>query len=301
MSSSSKTIIYVPGMKPKPPAEIHRVNLWRALLEGARRTSPDVAENIAGGFDRFKLAAWPHLFYAQASDPDIDAPGLERLLSLPGPEPSDLTDARHWKKRLVRWFYLAVDSAPFLLKCIPAPQLKENLADSQRYLRNDDGIGDRIRAQVAEEIEAASRRGDRILLLAHSLGSVVAWDVLWQFSRLPKSTIEIDLMVTLGSPLGLDFMRSRLLGAAEQGPDRYPSNIRRWCNLSAVGELTALDKTMADDYREMLEMNLIDSISDQTDLKTYFRGPDGLNVHKCYGYLINSCTAKVIVDWWQED
>ncbi len=300
MSSSAKTIIYVPGMKPKPPVEIHRGNLWRALLEGARRINPDVADDIAGHFDRFKLAPWPHLFYPQPSDPSPDFPGLERLLSLPGPEPRDLKDARHWKKRLIRLLYLAVDSAPFLLKLIPAPQLKENIADSQRYLRNEDGMGERIRAHVAAEIEAASRRDDRILLIAHSLGSVIAWDVLWEFSRRSQQAISIDLLLTLGSPLGLNFMRSRLLGASAQGPSRYPSNIRRWCNLSAVGELTALDKTMADDYQEMLKMNLIESISDQTDLKTYFRGPDGLNVHKCYGYLINPCTAEIITNWWQK-
>jgi hypothetical protein len=300
MLANDRAIIYVPGMKPKPPPEIHRARLWQALLEGLRRTRPQVAELIAAQPESFKLAAWAPLFYPEASDPAVDVPGLERLMALSGPEPRDLEEARHWHKALTRIIYLISDRMPFLIDWVATDQLKANLHDSLRYLSNDGGVAERIRAEVAASIESAFHAGQRILLIAHSLGSVIAWDVLWELSRRRQSPVRIDQLLTIGSPLGLNFMRHRLLSAGETGAQRYPDNIRRWYNLSAVGELTALDRTFADDYRPMLDHDLVQSITDHIDLMNYFRGPDGLNVHKCYGYMINPRTATVVADWWQE-
>ena len=63
--------------------------------------------------------------------------------------------------------------------------------------------------------------------------------------------------------------------------------------------MTALDRTFADDYREMIELGLIDRIEDQANLQTYFRGPQGLNVHKCYGYMANEKTGAAIAAWYR--
>jgi hypothetical protein len=35
-------------------------------------------------------------------------------------------------------------------------------------------------------------------------------------------------------------------------------------------------------------------------LQTYFRGPDGLNVHKCYGYMANQQTGAALAAWLKE-
>ncbi len=61
--------------------------------------------------------------------------------------------------------------------------------------------------------------------------------------------------------------------------------------------MTSLDRSMADDFAAMVDGQLIDSITDRTDLQTYFRGPHGLNVHKCYGYMANVEIGRVIVNW----
>jgi hypothetical protein len=299
MPAEMRAIIYVPGMKPKPPAEIHRERLWQSLVEGLRRAQPEVAGDVAAHPDCFTLAAWGPLFYPETGDPSVDVPGLERLMSLSGPEPRDLEEARHWHKQLTRAMYLVADRLPFLIDLIAPEQLKASMLDSLRYLGNEDGAGERVRHYVAGVLEQAQADGRRILLLAHSLGSVIAWDVLWQLSR-ADSPVRIDQLVTIGSPLGLNFMRHRLLSAHAAKEDRYPRNIRRWVNLSAVGELTALDRSFANDYRGMLRQGLVESITDHTDLMNYFRGPDGvLNVHKCYGYMINPRTAEVVANWWQ--
>jgi hypothetical protein len=32
-----------------------------------------------------------------------------------------------------------------------------------------------------------------------------------------------------------------------------------------------------------------------------FRGQEGLNAHKCYGYFVNAATGAAIADWWRAD
>ena len=297
MAITNDKIIYVPGMKPKPPAEQHRAMLWRCLLDGVRRADSGWVEPLSSEPDVFELAAWSSLFYHEQTSIEPDLPGIERLLRLDGPEPEDLSEARHWHKRIAQFVYLLSDAFPALIDLVANPAMKATLQDARRYFRNEDGHATRIRARVAEELRAAGDAGRRILLIGHSLGSVIAFDTLWELSRLDDSDVRIDEFVTIGSPLGLNFVQHRMLGANEPGLRRYPGNIGRWVNLSAIGEMTSLDRSMADDYAPMIDGGLVESIEDHTDLDTYFRGPLGLNVHKCYGYMANVETGKVIVDW----
>ena len=292
MTVASKAIIYVPGMKPKPPADLHRERLWRCMVEGIRRIEPYVADELARQPEVFHLAPWPHVFYPEHSDPELDRPGLERLLAMPGPDARDVADARHWHKRLARAMYLVSDALPILIRWVANPAMKATLEDSMRYFHNTDGIAVRVRERVAAALQDVASGSARLLVIGHSLGSVVAWDVLWEFSRRRLLEFPVDLFLTLGSPLGLNFTRHRLLSATARGPERYPDTIRRWCNLSAVGDMTALDRGVADDYRDMLRLGLVESIEDRSDLLNYFRGPgDSLrygNHHDCHPFALET-------------
>ena len=157
---------------------------------------------------------------------------------------------------------------------------------------------------LAAELQKSWAAGDRVLLMAHSLGSVIAWDTLWSLGdSVQRRDVNagIDLFLTLGSPLGTRFVRRRLLGARAGGARCYPQGIHRWRNLAALGDLTALGHRFADDYVEMLQLGLVEEITDQTDLVNPFRGQEGLNVHKCYGYFVNAATGSAIADWWRAD
>ena len=299
MDKSANSIIYVPGIKPKPPAEIHRANLWRCLLEGLRRVDRATADELVSRQAQFHLIPWPHVFYPGPADAAPDEPGLERLLALPGPEPGDISEAAHWHKRFAQFVYLLADRFPFLIDRVATPDLKQTLQDSLRYLRNEQHIAERIRGMVGDALKQARDNGQRVLLIGHSFGSVIAFDVLWQLSREQCAGFRLDTFLTLGSPLGMNFVRHRLLGAHVRGLQRYPDNIRQWVNLAAIGDLTALERRFAHDYRPMLEHGLVESITDNVRLLNYFRGPDGLNVHKCYGYMINPETASVVAKWWR--
>jgi len=299
MSGSRPTIIYVPGMKPKPPAPDHRAALFRCLVAGIRRTDPAVADELAACPDCFRLVAWPHLFYDEPRDIAPDLPAIDRLLGLDGPEERDIEEAGHWHKRFGRLVYLLCDAFPVLIDWVANDAMKATLTDSQRYFSNEGGIAVEIRALLEKVLREAWGNDEQILLVAHSLGSVIAFDTLWEIGRHGDAAAKLDF-VTVGSPLGLNFARHRLLGAHEHGVKKYPHNIRRWWNLSAIGEMTALDRRFANDYREMVKLGLVEFIDDRNGLYNYFRGPDGLNVHKCYGYLNNRDVGVLVAGWWRE-
>lgn len=297
---SGPAIIYVPGIKPKPPAAVHRAALWRCLLEGVRRADPGAAAEMARYAGCFNLVSWAHLFYDTQRDIALDEPGIERLLALPGPEERDLREAVSLRRRLLRSLYLLSDRFPPLFDLVGEPEMRAAIADTRRYFGNQDGVAVAVRHLVADALLEAWRDQRRVLLVGHSLGSVIAFDVLWELSHRFAEPGRVDLFLSVGSPLGLRFVRSRLLGAREQGRRRYPCNIRRWLNLAAVGEMTALDRPMAAAWEEMRALGLVESIGDRLDLQTYFRGPEGLNLHKCYGYLANAVVGGTLAQWWRE-
>ena len=296
-SMSEPAIIYVPGIKPKPPAGEHRAALWRCLLEGVRRADPPAAADLARHPGCFSLVSWAHVFYETQRDIALDEPGIERLLAMPGPSERDVREALSWRNRLQRSLYLLSDAFPPLFDVVGDPEMRATLKDTRRYFRNAGGLAVKVRQMVADALLEAWRADRRVLLFGHSLGSVIAFDVLWELSHRFSVPGKVDLFLTIGSPLGLSFVRDQLLGARESGRRRYPTNIRRWRNLAAVGEMTALDRSLASAWSEMRDLGLVDEISDGLDLQTYFRGPDGLNVHKCYGYMVNPVVGGTIADW----
>ncbi len=290
-------IVFVPGMLPKPPVEEHEEMLWRCLLNGVNRADRAIAHELEQRRDTFRVAPWSRLFYDTQTSVEPDLPGIERLLARDGPEDRDVREARHWHKRIGRLIYLLCDKFPCLINRVADPEMQEALKETRRYFQDKDGVATRIRQLVADRLLASWMPGSRLLVIAHSLGSIIAFDTLWELSHRKNSDIRVDMFMTLGSPLGLNFMRHRMLNAHESGARRYPTNIRRWVNLAAVGEMTALDRTFADDYHDMVDLGLIESIIDEIDLLTYFRGPDGLNVHKCYGYMANQRAGAAVAGW----
>jgi hypothetical protein len=130
------------------------------------------------------------------------------------------------------------------------------------------------------------------------MGSVIAWDSLWQMAHNDSDDVAVDLFLTMGSPLGQHYIQRRLQGGAESGARRFASGIRRWVNLSAVGDLTAIDPDLADDFAEMVDLGMVESIDDHV-MHNYFRLDGTLNVHAEYGYLANDVTAQLVSEWWR--
>jgi len=94
--------------------------------------------------------------------------------------------------------------------------LVRDFAQVARYLGRRDGLHVRIRGRLHEVLD---REPD--VVIAHSLGSVVAWETLHEY---PGS---LPLLVTLGSPLA---MRTVVWPHLVPQPPSTPPGVRRWLN-----------------------------------------------------------------------
>jgi pimeloyl-ACP methyl ester carboxylesterase len=289
-------IIYVTGMKPKPPPGEHRAALLRVLIAALRRVRPPAGEWLAAHEDQFTLVSWTHLLHDGTRDIGPDLPGIERLLRSPVAGERERRDIDSLRRRLVRLRRIVGDVFPTVTNLFANAELKQTLADVRRYLGNADGVGDAIRALLESALTAAWRAGERVLVIGHSLGSVIAYDCLWELSRVKRAAGEVEKLVTLGSPLAAWHMRHGLKGADRPEPERYPANIRHWSNFTARGELVAL-RRLAPHFRGMVACGLIEALEDHVDLYNHFHGTTGIEPHRCYGYLNNERVASVIGVW----
>ena len=81
-----------------------------------------------------------------------------------------------------------------------------------------------IKAEADDRAEKVIAQGAKVVI-GHSLGSVVAFEFVRQHPDYP-----VDLLLTLGSPLGLRTVRA-LMPDPAYGDDRMPLNIARWVSL----------------------------------------------------------------------
>jgi hypothetical protein len=297
---NQRQIIFIPGKNPKPPADQHKKLLWRTLLEGVRRAEPEVAIDLNAHSDCFQLIAWNYVYYQKHKDISSELEWVDVLIHQHGPTAADIREADAWHRKLDRLLYTIVDHAPCLLH-LTSEALRSAARETARYFQNNNNIACEIRELLKRQLRPMLTDRGKVLLIGHSLGSVIAYDALWELSHLEHLSGKVDLFLTIGSPLGMNYVQRRLIGHDQTGQKKYPMNIHRWVNISSVGDITALDRVFADDFAPMLEQGLIGSIEDHCDgIYNFYRNNDGLNCHRSYGYLVNPAVGEVIADWWQQ-
>jgi hypothetical protein len=294
MTAALPAIIFVPGIRVKPPAEEQQQQLRRCLEYGLAGSGVANAGELSS---QLEVVGWSHHFYGEHADIAPDIPGIERLLAGSGDPDVDYSEAHSIGRRFTAAMYAIGDLFPVLSSLFATRRMETRVQEINRYFLNEQGEGERARELVRQHLHKAWQNNARVMLIGHSFGSVIAYDALWELSQQGYdggAVGNVDLFVTMGSPLTMRYIRRRLKGAGCRNAERYPGNIRDWLNLAAVGEVTALDRRMNDCFAEMLELGLVDTICDDLDLMNRFRGPDGLNVHKCYGYLASQTVAEVV-------
>jgi hypothetical protein len=176
---------------------------------------------------------------AQGADTDLRwlAPDEQRLLvawaaqlgAMPAdaPQAAWAIPARMVVDRIAAQRHLSA----FLLQPFVAMFLREVGA----YLRDPDSPRRRrVRATVAETI----RQYQPHVVIAHSLGSVVCYESLWAYPD-----VTVDLLITIGSPLGLgSVVFDRLQPAPVDGRGLRPPNVRHWVNISDSGDIVAVPR-----------------------------------------------------------
>ncbi len=97
------------------------------------------------------------------------------------------------------------------------------------------GAGKAIRGVVEEALEGLD--GASVAVVGHSLGSIVAYEVLAEQGR------DVELFTTVGSPLAITEVQDQLAK-----PPAVPAGVRAWRNASDLRDLVALDHTLRPEY-----------------------------------------------------
>jgi len=173
--------------------------------------------------------------------------------------------------------------------------------DTAEYLGGKTDYAEKVRERVRSKLCELFDRGDRILLMTHGAGCIVAYDVLWQLShdadfKENYSEAKVDTWVTLGAPLGDNHIRKKLLGAKNESPERFPTNVITWHNVSAEDDYTCHDNTLADDFKMMMADRLVSAVHDHHVYNLAVRYGKS-NPHSSVGYYIHPRLAKIVTDW----
>ncbi|HEX2419399.1 MAG TPA: hypothetical protein VHJ83_14960 [Micromonosporaceae bacterium] len=134
-----------------------------------------------------------------------------------------------------------------------------------RYL-HDDVLAAQIRAVVAQAMGSGSRT-----LLAHSLGSVVAYETL-AFTG-PPGTLWPGTLVTMGSPLSLKAVRARLRA-------RPPRPALTWVNVYDPGDPVVATGGLSQDFSAVRE----------------YRVDNGRRAHSVRRYLSSPKTGGAVIE-----
>lgn len=160
------------------------------------------------------------------------------------------------------------------LNYLSKPLLRYWLTDVYRYFHNP---------TFALEIEKPlirllqEYRHHSITLISHSLGTVIAYNVLQKLAaQRTTQDITIDKWITLGSPLGLASVKAQLKRNL-QGSLAVPENVLAWHNYSDKRDIVCIDGDLADDFAKN---NSGVSVQDFQVVNAYPGNP-----HKSYGYL----------------
>jgi hypothetical protein len=154
--------------------------------------------------------------------------------------------------------------------------VKSKMPDLHVY-RNDDQLRQAVQARLLKRLRSARGWRRRVMLIAHSMGSIVAYDVLRDHTQALRG-LEIAHFVTIGSPLGLGELKP-VVG----GPLRVPECVAQWSNYSDPKDpVSSWDTSLSDNY-EANSRGV--TVSDHLVVNGYMSPAGKANPHKIFGYL----------------
>ncbi len=302
-----KTLVLIHGRDTKPPEEELRDLLFTALAHGIERDRPDKLGALRAA--RKQLAYYGDLSNAflalrsGAPPPDDLASRRATLATLRSYAAEDfdaetyakLPGVSSWKRNLLRWV-----AEPLAFLRLGGPLIARAFPDVGQYWNFDSEFGSEVRWVATRLLAGALWRGDEVLLISHSLGSLIAYDTLWKLSHYGEYASirrrRVSLWITTGSPLGDTTYRRQLKGARAGRHRRHPTNVRRWLNVAARDDFVAYECSMARSYADMRADGWVESIEDREIYNLAVR--DGRsNPHHMAGYLIHPVLAQAVADW----
>jgi hypothetical protein len=311
VNTSKLTIVFVHGLASKPPAaDLHR--LWKkAFIDNIRIDSKSIANELEANPDIFKSAYWANAIPDHIEDTEDYVDGLNKAVN-------KVIGVRRREKNQLHiksGGWAAANAKKFGLSIVDtlgsALTIKDNVIEEYmrevRFYKNDQFIAEQIRQPLEDILTDAWDKKHKVVILSHSMGTFITYDVLWKFSHRSEEKYikyrdnKVDYLVTMGSPLGDDKLRDfMLIERWKKAPDAkkeeerkrlYPLNIKQWHNFSAYGDVVCHDSTLEDDFfkgmKEYVKPYRKGQLMDYTKLyNPFITAKDKKNPHKSYGYLI---------------
>jgi Lecithin:cholesterol acyltransferase len=230
-------LIGIHGLKNKPAKDLLARWWAQSLAEGLQRNH-GLTSSLT-----FELVYWADVQYpaptpeVELDNPYIKADGQGPLRRYDG---SALDKVRAIAEK---WGGRTIDKGKDLIGLSPQVDRLLGMAfDDLRDYYWDPDVRTQIRARLASALQ--QHHDKRVCLIAHSMGSIIAYDVL---RTLERQSPTIDHFVTLGSALGLPIVTQHIRD--EFSKSTVPQQVKQWTNLADPGDKVALDCSLADDYR----------------------------------------------------
>lgn len=286
----ARVIIGIHGLGNKPPR--HVLESWwkQSIIEGFKR------EKLETEPFEFKLVYWADILHPVPQDPmitDGDSPLYLSDPYVPAQSPAEKQDHRLRKKVLQFLEHKLNDiildeNYHINYRSVTDSLIHKYFEDLDAYYNlsheNHSHQSWNSRVAIRERLVRVLKKHqrDKIMLIGHSMGSIIAFDVLDIYQDL-----KIDTFVTIGSPLGLPVVIGRIASersnsAANDKKLKTPNSIRSaWYNLADLEDKVAFDFTLADDYVP----NIFGIKPNDKQVVNDFSYRRIRNPHKAYGYL----------------
>ncbi len=171
--------------------------------------------------------------------------------------------------------------------------------DESKRVKNKSGDLEEAKTVLQAELETLleDNADKELMLISHSMGSIIAYDVLRNMGK-KGTAVRVQDFVTIGSPLGLPYVKNKVVEERTRRnfPDaeqvRTPTIVTRsWINYADPLDPVSLDQHLEDDYNSNDRgVKVKDDI-----VENDYVGEDGeRNHHKSYGYLRTPELSKLI-------
>ena len=313
----------VHGLASKPP-EATTHELWRdTLIENIRVDNPDLASELSSLPIIFNSAYWADCIPHHIPDDKPYCRNLKKQVQNVIVERKEIGDEFHvGTGEAIGAFFK--DRGLDLLKLmtgaltIKDDVMKTFLRETELY-DEDQYIADKIRLNLENSLRDAWDNNCEPIIISHSMGTFIAYDVLWRFSHRKSEGFKkynskrVKMFITMGSPLGDETVRNLLFSKHHQSKSsrRFPTNIDYWHNYSCAGDAVSHQKNFnCIFYTPMRNLKLFPQNKkfrtiDYTGLHNPFevvghkdnKGKEKRNPHKSYGYLAQPRLASWVSDY----
>ena len=287
----AKVIIAIHGLRNKPPKELLEKWGLEAIKEGFR------SEGYRVNLPKFELVYWADILYDKPLSPDEKNPESPYYIDEPyRPAPENrIVISYRFRRKIVRLLKKVIYKImlkkdfelryPFLSKTF----IHNNFKDLEVYFaENCDKINSKdcqLRDQINQRLIDVLKKYQNyeILLIAHSMGSIIAFDVL---SFIMKDA-KVHTLITIGSPLGAPFVLSRIAEYSKKENNgiiklQTPETVyKHWYNFSDIRDSIAMDYKLAEEFDANSKgVKVVDKLVVNT-----YSYKKKINPHKSYGYL----------------